>query len=358
MAGRSGYAGRASGRQAQVCIEWEGWGLTMKPILEPGIKAPEFALPAVNREQEASLGVRSDGVKVIIFFGSEMTGEIAGQLAGYQERMGDFEARHAQIIAVSDATFGELKKLVEDKRIGFPLVSSDSSNGLARNYGVVVNNVIMPVVFVVDQEGLIRRVYHSEPAQGLPNPAMVLRALNNLNNTPKPPLMTGDDWRLGPAEAPVVLIEYGEYQCGHCRDLYRIIMELMPFYQDKIQFIFRHFPMRHLHPLAVPAAEAAEVAGAQGRFWEMHARLFATDKALERENLIQYARELGLDTEKFIADLDGHHFLDAVQEDYRGGVGRKIKSPPTLFINYILFDGTPTVENLRVRIDSLLSCLA
>ncbi|MGI9860380.1 thioredoxin domain-containing protein [Moorella naiadis] len=329
----------------------------MPTILQPGIRAPEFTLPAVNLGQEVTVSNRSTHMTVLLFFGSEVTDIIAGQLAGYQERLSDFERHNAQVIAITDATPGDLRKLAQERNIEFPLAAdSDPLRGVARSYGIVANEAILPAVFVVDQEGLIRRVYNPEPTMGLPNPAIVNRALINLVNTPKPPLMTADDWRLGYPEAPVALIEYGDYQCGHCQELYRVIMELLPTYGDKVQFVFRHFPLRHLHPLAVPAAEAAEAAGIQGKFWEMHARLFAADNALERENLIEYAREIGLDVEKFTADLETHRFEDAVKEDYRGATRNKIKSPPTLFINYILFDGPPTAKALRDRIDSLLAC--
>lgn len=330
----------------------------MKPILQPGIRAPEFRLPAVNLEHEVSVGGQSTGVTTVLFFGSEINAEIAGQLAGFQERLEDFEAHNARVIAIADATPGDLRQLAEEKLIKFPLVSdSEPPRYIARSYGVVANATVLPAVFVVDQEGLIRRVYNQEPAMGLPNPAAVLRAIIKLINTPKPPLVTADDWRLGPAEAPVVLMEYGDYQCGHCRELYRVIKQLIPLYGDKVQFVFRHFPLRHLHPLAELAAEAAEAAGAQGQFWEMHARLFEAGNALERERLIEYAGEIGLDIEKFIADLDSHRFAEAVKEDFRGGTRNKIKFPPAFFVNYILFDGLPSEEAIRTRIDSLLVCL-
>lgn len=331
----------------------------IKPILQPGVRAPEFKLPAVNLEQEITLYDRSTDMTVLLFFGSEVTDVIVDQLAGYQERLPDFERHKARVIAITDATPNTLRKLVEERNIKFPLIAvSEPSKGVARSYGVVANEAIFPAIFVVDQEGLIRRVYNPEPATGLPNPTMVVRALINLANAPKPPRVTTEDWRLGPADAPIVLIEYGDYQCGHCREMYQIIKNLLPFYEGKAQFVFRHFPLRHLHPLAELAAEAAEAAGEQGKFWEMHARLFEAGNALERENLIQYAREIGLDMEKFIAALDSHRFVDAVKEDYRGATRNKIKSPPTLFINYILYDGLPTGEALRARIDNLLACLA
>lgn len=330
----------------------------MPSILQPGVRAPEFTLSTVNLEDEVSVGNQSGCVTTLLFFGSKVNKEIADQLAAFQERLQDFEKHNAQIIAISDANPGDLRKLAEERDIKFSLVSdSKPLRYIARHYGVELNETVQSTVFIIDQEGLIRRIYCPEPALGLPNPAAVLRAVIKLVNTPKPPHVTADDWRLGPAEAPVVLMEYGDYQCGHCRELYRVIKQLIPLYGDKVQFVFRHFPLRHLHPLAELAAEAAEAAGAQGQFWEMHARLFEAGNALERERLIEYAGEIGLDIEKFIADLDSHRFAEAVKEDFRGGTRNKIKFPPAFFVNYILFDGLPSEEAIRTRIDSLLVCL-
>ncbi|WP_434511374.1 thioredoxin domain-containing protein [Desulfitobacterium sp. AusDCA] len=328
----------------------------MKLILQPGIHAPEFRLSSVNLDQEVSLGTHFGRYTILLFFGAELSAEIVNQLGEYQGRLQDFAKRKAQLIGISAASQEDLRRLAAEKEIGYPLVSLSLSDGIVSEYGVIGKQAVQPAVFVIDQEGLIRRVYPAEPEQGLVNPAMVLRALNNLVNIPKPSSVAVDDWQLGSPKAPVVLLEYGEYQCGHCRDLFHTITQLMPEYGNKIQFVFRHFPMRHLHPLAVSAAEAAEAAGAQGKYWEMHAKLFAADNALERENLIRYAQEIGLDVEKFTVDFDEHRFADNVQEDYRGGVAHKIKSPPTLFINGIFFDVPPTLENLRARIDALLSC--
>ncbi|MGI9862858.1 thioredoxin domain-containing protein [Moorella naiadis] len=331
----------------------------MKSILQPGIKAPQFTLPAVNQEYEVSVSGQLEHVTAILFFGSEVNNEIAGQLTGFQERLQDFEKHNAMVIAISDAAPGDLRKLAEKEGINFPFIADSEPRGyVARSFGVVSNENIQPAVFIVDQEGLIRRVYCPEPGKDLPNPAMVLRAIIKLANTPKPPLVTPEDWRLGSPEAPVILIEYGDYQCGHCRQLYQVIRKLLPLYEEKVQFVFRHYPLRHLHPQAELAAEAAEAAGAQGKFWEMHARMFEAENALERENLVEYAREIGLDIEKFTQDLDNHRFANEVKEDFRGATRNKIKFPPAFFINYIFFDEPPTEETIRARIDSLLACLA
>lgn len=325
-------------------------------ILQPGIRAPEFALPAVNSLQKADVGGAGRQVSVLLFFAAGAAAETGAQLAGYQERLREYEARNARIIGVTDAAGDELGKLAADGHIEFPLAGAGPAKAVAQRYGAVVDGAIRPAVFVIDPDGLIRRVFQPEPDEGLPNPASVLRAVTNLASVPVPPAAAAGDWRLGSPVAPVVIIEYGDYQCKHCRELFRVILRLMPAYENKLQFIFRHFPMRHAHPLAILAAQAAEAAGVQGKFWEMHARLFAADNALEREKLLQYAGELGLNLEKFSADLDSAPAEKAVMGDYHEAVKHRIKSAPTLFFNYILFDGAPTEENVRSKIDGLLAC--
>ncbi|WP_088187326.1 thioredoxin domain-containing protein [Desulfosporosinus sp. FKA] len=334
--------------------------MTDRPILQPGITAPEFILQPINREQEESVSCNSSEVTVLLFLGSEMTERTVSQLTEYQSRHKDYAAKKARLVAITDASSEEMKKIAAEKQIEFPIVASEKSREVASSYGVFVNEQSLTAVFVVDQEGLIRRVFEHDPEEGLPNPAMVLRAVNNLSNSPKPPLLRSDDWRLGSADAPIVLIEYGDYQCSHCKDLFSVVKELMPSYENKIQFIFRHFPMRHAHPFAVIAAQAAEAAGAQGKFWEMHHRLFdvfGIDNALEEENLKRYAQEIGLDMDKFSSDLKSPEMESAVMDEYREATRHKIKSPPTLFVNYILFDSSHTLENLRNKIDGLLACL-
>src|SRR4051794_11003446 len=106
----------------------------------------------------------------------------------------------------------------------------------------------------------------------------------------------------GPANAPVTLLEYGDYECPHCGSAYPIVEELMERMGDQVQFAYRHFPLSEMHPHAELAAEAAEAAGAEGRFWDMHKALYANQRALDEHHLLRYAAECGLDTEAFRRD--------------------------------------------------------
>ena len=213
---------------------------------------------------------------------------------------------------------------------------------------------IRPTAVLIDEEGRIRAVYDAARYPNLPGPQALARGLRKLNDVPRPAPVTGEDWRVGPLDAPVTLIEYSDYQCHHCAETAAVLKELTALYGERLLLVHRHFPLRQAHPLAQKAAEAAEAAGAQGKFWEMHHRLFAVGGALEREHLAAYASEIGLDTRRFLEELEGGRYEEAVNEDFRSAAASGVRLPPTLFVNGILFEGPRTMQALRARVDSLL----
>jgi protein-disulfide isomerase len=154
----------------------------------------------------------------------------------------------------------------------------------------------------------------------------------------------------GRATALVKLVEYGDYECPYCRAAVAIVDELQRVLPDQLRFVFRHFPLDRLHPHARRAAEAAEAAASQGKFFEMHAALFEHQAALEDQNLVEYAAELGLDTARFGAELEGHTHADRVREDFRGGVRSGVRGTPTFYIDDIRYDGVVGVRQLLARI--------
>jgi peroxiredoxin len=332
----------------------------MKTVLQPGITAPNFALSAANLVAQVSIEQHRGKSMVIVFFPSSFEADLHDRLIEYENQGARFEEHDAVVIGISDAMVDDLRQLSNQKNIGFLLLSDSApSCAIAARYGVVsTDQALLPTVFIVDQDGLIRRVYEASQYPDLPKPAMVVRAIKKLADAPKPVPITRDDWRLGSPDAPVAVIEYADYQCGPCGEAYRLLTQIVPAYRDKVLWVHRHLPLRHSHPLAQQAAEATEAAGAQGKFWEMHDRLFEARGALERDQLIEYAREIGLDVERFIEDLDGRCFRDAVNEDFKLAVANKIKLPPALFINSISFEGPRTREAICARIDSLLACTA
>jgi uncharacterized OsmC-like protein/protein-disulfide isomerase len=146
------------------------------------------------------------------------------------------------------------------------------------------------------------------------------------------------DHARGPSDAPVTLVEYGDFACPYCRAAYGTVKELLA-RMPEVRFVFRANPRGHLFPQAEPAAEAAAIAAAHGKFWEMHDRLFeAKEGDLSRASLVALAREVGLDVEPFERDLDAGTYRAAVHAEEVSGFHSHVLSTPTFFINGIRFD--------------------
>jgi len=154
----------------------------------------------------------------------------------------------------------------------------------------------------------------------------------------------------GPADAPVTLVEYGDYECPYCGRAYPIVKEVQAQLGDRLRFVFRNFPLTQLHPHAEHAAEAAESADAQGKFWEMHDTLYEHQRALDDTHLLQYAEALGLDREAFRADMTRHARAERVREDFLSGVRSGVNGTPTFFINGVRHDGAWDAESLLTAI--------
>ena len=147
-----------------------------------------------------------------------------------------------------------------------------------------------------------------------------------------------DDHALGSETAPVTLVEYGDYECPHCGAAHPIVKRVLRRVGRDVRFVFRNFPLGEMHPHAVQAAEAAEAAGLQDEFWPMHDQLFEHQDALEREDLVGYAKELGLDSARFERDLDRDAIEERVRSDFASGVRSGVNGTPTFFINGTRFD--------------------
>jgi protein-disulfide isomerase len=152
----------------------------------------------------------------------------------------------------------------------------------------------------------------------------------------------------GPIDAPIALLEYGDYECPFCGAAYPIIKEIQARLGDRLCFAFRNFPLVNSHPHAQHAAEAAEAAGAQGKFWEMHDLLFENQPALADEDLASYATTLGLDATRLLHEIQTGTHASRVREDFRSGARGGVNGTPTLFVNGVRHEGPP---------DSLLAAL-
>ncbi len=154
------------------------------------------------------------------------------------------------------------------------------------------------------------------------------------------------DHVIGPHEAPVTLVEYGDYECPHCGKAFPVLEEIRLAMRDSLRFAYRHFPISLGHTQAQMAAEAAEAAGAQGRFWEMHTKLFTNQDAQDQLSLERYAIEVGLDVARFHMDLATRAHRQRVLEDIASGEESGVTWTPTFFINDVRFGYAPNLDGL------------
>jgi formate-nitrite transporter family protein len=158
--------------------------------------------------------------------------------------------------------------------------------------------------------------------------------------------ISADDHVEGPPDAPLQLVMYGDFQCPYCTAAYPIVRRVRERLSGRLAFVFRHFPLREIHPEAQDAAEASEAAAAQGAFWPMHDRLYESGGRLGLDDLVSYAGELGLDRERVAAELDGSVHAARVQRDFDSGLASGVGGTPSFFVNGRLHAGSFDASSL------------
>jgi protein-disulfide isomerase len=165
------------------------------------------------------------------------------------------------------------------------------------------------------------------------------------------PVTADRDHIQGPADAAVTLVEYGDYECPYCGAAYPIIKQVQDRMGQRLRFVFRNFPITTSHPHAEHAAEAAEAAATQGRFWPMHDVLFENQKHLGDRDLRGYAETVGLDLERFDRELADHAHAARVREDFRSGVRSGVNGTPTFYINGVRYDDSYELATLLAALE-------
>lgn len=167
--------------------------------------------------------------------------------------------------------------------------------------------------------------------------------------------VSGRDHIEGSADAPLTLVEYGDYQCPFCGAAYPVVKLLQETLGKKLRFVFRNFPLTNAHAYALLAAEAAEAAALQGKFWEMHDQIFEDQELLEPDVIPVWAGKLGLDLKRFENDMESEEVARRIREDRRDGVRSGVNGTPTFFIDGRRYDGPLNEESLRAALEAELS---
>lgn len=163
------------------------------------------------------------------------------------------------------------------------------------------------------------------------------------------------DHVLGPPHAPVTLVEYGDLECPNCKQAAPAVKLLLERFANRVRFVFRHFPLEEVHPHAELAAEAAECAGGQGKFWQMHDLLFENQAHLKLHHLCSYAERLQLDMARFTAEMNDHVYLQRVREHLQSGHDSGVRSTPTFFVNGRIQDVSFGLHSLTDAVQAALS---
>ena len=167
--------------------------------------------------------------------------------------------------------------------------------------------------------------------------------------------VTAIDHAQGAEHSPVSVVEYGDFECPICKQAAPAVKLVLERFAARIRFVFRHFPIESAHPHAMHAAQAAEAAGGQGKFWQMHDLLFDNQRHLKMANLREYAQRLDLDMPRFIAEMDDEIYLQRVREQMEGGKRSHVRGTPTFYINGVRNNGPFDFEFLRQAIDDALA---
>jgi len=205
---------------------------------------------------------------------------------------------------------------------------------------------------------------HSAPAYrvGLWGPTMAGRPLetlmsdenavgaNNCADLSMP--VTVRDHIEGSIDAPIVLLEYGDYECPDCLNAWPIVKQLRGAMGDRLGFAFRHYPQSSIHPHASAAAQAAEAAGSQGKFWEMHDLLFRNQKKLDQLDMTHLALQLGLEVYQFQADFERASHVQRIREDVQSGQQSGVGGTPTFYINGCHYRGAVDLPSMLKAINA------
>ena len=156
----------------------------------------------------------------------------------------------------------------------------------------------------------------------------------------------------GNVNAPVELIEYGDYECPYCKEAFYAVKKIQQELGDNLKFIFRNFPLVEMHPYALHAAIAAEVAGAHGKFWEMNDLLYENQDNLEDSDLLKYAKDLNING--FSEDFEKYDFYKKIENDYNSGIEKGVQGTPAFFVNGKMYESNWMTDEFIHYLKSLI----
>ena len=166
--------------------------------------------------------------------------------------------------------------------------------------------------------------------------------------------VTAIDHSLGPQHAPVTVVEYGDFECPTCKQAAPSLKLLLSHFPGQVRLVFRHYPLEEVHPHALCAAEASEVAAQQGKFWQMHDLLFDNQLHLKPNQLHSYAEQLNLDMARYAAEMDDEIYRQRIREHIDSGRRSGVRGTPGIFVNGVIHDVSPGMQSLFDKVAAIL----
>ena len=166
--------------------------------------------------------------------------------------------------------------------------------------------------------------------------------------------VTAIDHSLGPQHAPVTVVEYGDFECPTCKQAAPSLKLLLSHFPGQVRLVFRHYPLEEVHPHALCAAEASEVAAQQGKFWEMHDLLFTNQLHLKPNQLHSYAEQLNLDMARYAAEMDDEIYRQRIREHIDSGRRSGVRGTPGIFVNGVIHDVSAGMQSLFDKVEAIL----
>lgn len=322
----------------------------MRPLHTP---APDFRLAATGQTDERSFVSLADlrgRPAIIAFYPADWSPVCGDQMSLYNHVLSEFERHQATLVGISVDSAWCHQAFSDDRRLGFKLLADFEPKGaVARAFGVYreSDGTSERALFVLDADGVIRWS-HLSPIDVNPGADGILQALAQITSDRSPAPDRAGDAASPPAPLMdvVSLVEYGDYECPHCRRAHPLVKQLQQHFGDQLRFEYRDFPLAQIHPHAMHAAEAAssvrEHAGTAA-FWRMHDAIFRHQRdgadALDDAHLAEYAAASGGDPIRVLSDLRAGAFTDRVHASFIEGVKRGVNGTPTFFVNDARFDG-------------------
>jgi len=289
----------------------------------------------------------------------ELTGALHGELTRlevqrYQLMKDKLDAFISErILSLEAAKRGvSVQQLIQDEVVAkIPAVTPEQVQAF---YEANKNRIQQPLEKVADQIAVyMQRQEQEKRGQELVKELRPNYAVTVALHPPKIEVATDGKPSLGVDNAPVTIVEFSDFQCPFCRQVQPTLKRLMTDYAGKVRLVFRDFPLRSIHPQAQKAAEAAQCAAEQQKFWSYHDKLFAAT-SLQVADLKKYAHELDLNEEQFTSCLDSNKYAGGIDADMQAGQNAGVNATPTFFVNGYPLSGAASYEHFKEVVDAAL----